>query len=1004
MALAHAPLLSDLADDWVLEARDHYRERVAVVALRLADAREAAGQLREAVAWTRRALAHAPLRESVHRALMRRLAAMGERAEALAAYERCRAVLTAEFRTSPSEATRALATRLRAGDGPVAPAPLGSQAATGPVSQVPTSRRAVPLVGRKPELAALGAAWERARRGHGGVVVVSGAAGLGKTRLAAELVARVAGEDGRGAVGTAFELAGAPPFGPWTAAIHELVAQTPAPPQDAVWPTDLARLCRSVERRWARAASSASPHPEQERSWLFEAVTETLAWCSRDRPLVLVLEDVHRADHASIALLAFVGRRLTSLPVLLVATRRPATARQDLVIALDALARRHALGDEIVLAPLATPELAAIVHACAPGLPDDMAVRAVDAAEGNPLLAREAARAAVTGGDPSQGLRDWVRAPLARLPGSARLLVDVVAAAGRPIGPGQAADLVGAHRLAEALDAGCREELLDATGPRIRFTHTLVREACYAELEPARRVWLHTRLAEVLDAAPDRSVAEIARHLLLAGHAERARSYLVGAAEQARTLGAFEEAASFLREAASAATDAPGLAAELWLALAEAEAWRSSREDHDTAFSRALVLLEASGDAAAIAAAYVMHGRCLRTTLCFPRDALAAYQRALEVIDERGLDTPELRVLALAGSAWVQAASGDVTRAQELVAEAEALPDVVDDLVLAAEISLARAAALMRQGNFEGSEQAAERAAELAGRGGRIELAAVGLLQAAASAAYRGDFSRAHELADQVRCSWAGTSLAIEALAVCAYTLARLGRHAEAWSAIREELVLVVRIGATSQESAATFDAGSIALETGRYGEAIERLATVLADRAEGVPLALARLRLAEARLRAGDAEAASEELALLPFEPVGPTDLPETLVLRAERLEGLVAAALGQDSLALRRLAAAEAGWRRLLAATPSGCCYAAARADLGTAPVGGLVEPGAELGRVLAERAQLLAEKGCLAEARHAAVEAAALADLLAVDSYRAILQAVEKTISGTIDLTVV
>lgn len=163
---------------------------------------------------------------------------------------------------------------------------------------------------------------------------------------------------------------------------------------------------------------------------------------------------------------------------------------------------------------------------------------------------------------------------------------------------------------------------------------------------------------------------------------------------------------------------------------------------------------------------------------------------------------------------------------------------------------------------------------------------------------------------------------------------------------MREELVLVARIGATAQESAATFDAGSIALETGRYGEAIERLATVLADRAEGVPLALARLRLAEARLRAGDAGAASEELALLPFEPVGPTDLPETLVLRAERLEGLVAAALGQDGLALRRLAAAEAGWRRLLVATPSGCCYAAARADLGTAPVGGLVEPGVELG----------------------------------------------------------
>ena len=175
-ALADAPLLSDLADDWVLEARDEWRDRLVDVALRLADRADASGDADGAIAWTRRALRHARLREAVHRALMQRLAAVGERAEALEAYARLSAILAAEFGTPPSAATRALAAQLRADERAARAQPPWAEAP--PVAPAPAAARP-PLVGRAAELAALTALWERARDGTGGVALVTGAPGIG---------------------------------------------------------------------------------------------------------------------------------------------------------------------------------------------------------------------------------------------------------------------------------------------------------------------------------------------------------------------------------------------------------------------------------------------------------------------------------------------------------------------------------------------------------------------------------------------------------------------------------------------------------------------------------------------------------------------------------------------------------------------------------------------------------------------------------------------------------
>jgi len=215
------------------------------------------------------------------------------------------------------------------------------------------------------------------------------------------------------------------PFAPWSEILRELVRQTPAPAGTAEWPDVLARLTPAVTRYWGRAACPPSPAPELERARLFEAVGELIAWSALDRPVLLVLDDLHLADAASMALLAYLGRRLPEQPAFVLGTRRgaPASARLDATV--EGLDRRGIMAPELVLAPLPARAVRAIVSAAAPALAAEELARLVSGSDGNPLLASQAARAVIRGGQPLDGLRSMVRGPLSRLSPPARLLVDI---------------------------------------------------------------------------------------------------------------------------------------------------------------------------------------------------------------------------------------------------------------------------------------------------------------------------------------------------------------------------------------------------------------------------------------------------------------------------------------------------------------------------------------------------------------------------------------------------
>lgn len=223
-------LLPELGHDWVYDARDAQQRALAAAVEQLAAAAEAHGDLAAAIEHTHRLVAIEPLAEEHARALIRRLAAAGDRAAALAAYERHRERLRTELRMAPSPQTRELVERIRgAEDAPAAaaqPRAVGAEQAA--VSTVLSAYMTRPLFGRDAEVERLVGAW-REVTGGGGVrcVLLAGEPGIGKTRLLAELARVAHGEGATVLYGRCRE--DAPfPYAPFVEALRAHVAATSA--------------------------------------------------------------------------------------------------------------------------------------------------------------------------------------------------------------------------------------------------------------------------------------------------------------------------------------------------------------------------------------------------------------------------------------------------------------------------------------------------------------------------------------------------------------------------------------------------------------------------------------------------------------------------------------------------------------------------------------------------------------------------------------------------------
>jgi DNA-binding SARP family transcriptional activator len=929
--LGEGELLAGLGDDWVFEARDEHRRELCSALAELAVRARKRGELAAAAGLARRRAALEPLSEDALRALMRTLAEAGEGAGALAAYAKLRERFRLELGISPSGETRALREEIRAAVEPAVP--------SGVLAGGMTST--YPLAGRERELDELLAAWGQARGGRGGVVLISGQAGIGKTRLALELASR-AGETGaRIASCAGLDLGGAPPFGLWTELLRDLTQGLAEPPPEAAWPAELAPLAPGLERRLGRMPRAAVGAPELERARLFEAVVEMVEWAADDRPLLLLFEDVHIADAASLELAGYLARRARTLPALLVLTRRELPRRPELDALLTRLRARAALGAEVALGPLEDAAVAQLARAAA-RLEETEVDRVVELAEGNPLLATETARARARGDRQlPQSLREAVRATLAPLRLGAQRLAGLAAAAGRDLERGELERLPLADHATDASEA-LESGLLVSRGGRVGYGHALLREAVYADLPEPLRAQFHEQIATALSRG---RAAEVARHLRLAGRDAEAVRHLAEAAAEARGLAALDEAAGFLEEALRFAPRD----AELLLELAEVEAWRGQTDASRAAFDEALACISPR-DPVGGARAWLRRGRSFRGALCFPRESQAAYQQALAALDADSEERPE----ALAGLAWAEAVAGDVSRVDGLLREIHELVGREQPAAgLAIDIGLARGNALIRRGRFADSYPPLIAAGDAARQAGRPDLAYTCWINASSAAACDRDFERALEFADRCRAAMRHAGLApLEANALSARThiLLRLGQCEEAEVAAGDQLGLAERLDNPSLRATAIHDSGMVSHAAGDHDRAERLLAEGLAGGA-AVSRPLARLARAESLARSARPDEAEAELRETALEPVGPSDFPDMLVARLTYVQGLVAAVRGDGALARRRLGEATAGWRRRAEAGHGGDEYMDVMVDLGRPPVAGLVEPKRELARVAAE-----------------------------------------------------
>ena len=441
----------------------------------------------------------------------------------------------------------------------------------------PLAAAAPPLVGRAREQAALRDAFAAALAGRGSLVLIGGEAGIGKTALAEALLAEAAERGATLLVGRCYDLAETPPYGPW----RELFAR--APRDDGL--TTLPAAVLPPERDGEALGSQVA---------IVRRSLGYVAALGATRPLVLLLEDLHWADPASLDLLRFLARNIADVPLLLLATYRADEVALDHPLAslLPALVR-EARAVRLDLRPLDGTAIAALIalrYALGAADRDRLAGYLLRRTEGNPLFLGELLRtlesAAVlhragdrwalgdlTGVPVPPLLRQVIAGRLGRLGDEERRLLAIAAVLGQEptfalwaaVGEAEEGALLATAERAIMVGA------LEATETGVRFAHALIREALYeGVLAPRRQAW-HRRAGEALLAMPHPDPDVVAHHFRRSGD-PRAVAWLVRAGLRARRVGASITAAARFAEAAGLlAGDAARVGERGWLLLLGAQ-------------------------------------------------------------------------------------------------------------------------------------------------------------------------------------------------------------------------------------------------------------------------------------------------------------------------------------------------------------------------------------------------------------------------------------------------
>ncbi len=539
LACYQGPFLPGLLDDWALDVRQDLQRACVDLCDRVVSFWAARDDPDAGLVPARRRIQLEPLEEYGYRQLMHLQRASRDRAGAMRTYHRCASLLERELGVAPSDETRA------AFDATLAEGT--SRATNAAADRLPWSSTPL-MVGRDGHRRRLRQVWEEAHHGCR-FMLVTGAAGVGKTRLVTELAGDVRRQDGAVASARCFAATASLPLAPvaeWLRSPHLRLATKRL---DAVWRGEVERLVPGADGSSDLGTGPRAKVDAWQRLRFFEGLVR--AAVAVDRPLLLTLDDLQWCDKSTVSWLSFLLSSAGAAPVLVVATAREdelgGSEPAGLLSTMRASGQVTTMG-LTTLSGAETDQLAQQVLGRPVGSDELQLLQTVTA--GNPFYVIEALREAMSTPGPVQPghVRGVLGSRLSRLSDPARAVALLASAVGRDFSLDlllEASDL-DADAAVRVVDDLWHQRIFDQQGRDYDFTHDLLRQAAYDSMSPPERWLSHRRLAQALELLHadqrDDVAAQLAEQYDRSGHPARALPFYDRAAGQATSVFAHAEA------------------------------------------------------------------------------------------------------------------------------------------------------------------------------------------------------------------------------------------------------------------------------------------------------------------------------------------------------------------------------------------------------------------------------------------------------------------------------